>query len=205
MPVGYAIASFTAYTRSNPLPNRIDNAFTQIGTCYLRIYKAETSTFAGSLGVVAVSAIADDLSFTASRTALSSDDSPSIDIPNDASNFGGVNGSKYHARPGVIIRPLEVVSFKPAHQTVDLQIADTDIHSGVPHVDLPSLIIDCFVVQSGYPWGFNPGDAVELSPTRGVNKFQQPVSEPTEIALFTSRLCLVAAARRCRSARCPTA
>ena len=194
-PVGYAIAVTTAYALTDPFPNRIDRAFTGEDTGYLQIANTGGSTFRGSVGTIAVSAFAGDLSFAVDGVTLAPGESISIAIPDDASNVGGFNGPAYQARPGVEIFLRGAMSLGAAHLAVDLLVADADIHSGVPRTDPAGLITDSFVLQGGDPWGFDTGDEFELTQARGTFVFQQAVTEPAGIALLAVPFGLLARRR----------
>lgn len=198
VPVGYAISIATAYALSNPFPNRIDRAFAKPDTGYLRMSNTGDTTFIGSVGTTAVTAFAGDMSFSASGIVLAPGDSISIAIPDDASDVGGFNGPAFQARPGVKIWLHGVVSTGSESEPVDLTIADADIHSGVIRKDPLGLMTDSFVLQGGDPWGFDPGDAFELSQAQGNFVFQQAAPEPAGIALFALPIAAPIARRRRR-------
>ena len=195
-PVGYALSIATAYAVSDPFPNRIDFAFVEPDTGYLQIANTGESTFVGSVGTIAVSAFAGDLSFAASGIVLAPGDSISIAIPDDASDVGGFNGPAYFARPGVEIWLRGFVSLGGDTEAVDLLVADADIHSGVVRVAPSGLQTDSFVLQGGDPWGFDPGDAFELSQARGNFVFAQAAPEPGGLAIASLPLALLAVLRR---------
>ncbi|MEI7714239.1 MAG: hypothetical protein WCI94_22590 [Rhodospirillales bacterium] len=195
-PVAYAIAISTAYASANPFPNRIDFAFVEPDTGYLQIANIGESTFVGSVGTVAESVFAGDLSFSASGIVLAPGESISIAIPDDASDVGGFNGPAYFARPGVEIRLRGFVAQAGRSEAVDLLVADADIHSGVWRVAPSGLPTDSFVLQGGDPWGFDPGDAFELSQAQGHFIFQQAAPEPVGLAVLLPPLVLLTLVRR---------
>ena len=199
-PVGYALTVSTAYALTDPFPNRIDNAFVEPDTGYVEIANTGDSTFTGDLGTIAVSAFAGDLSFTAAGIVLAPGDRVSIAIPDDASDVGGFNGPAYQARPGVEVWLRGAVSFASAREAVDLLVADADIHSGVYRVDPRGLITDSYVLHGGDPWGFDPGDTFELSQAQGQFVFQEPVPEPSTIALLAAPLAALRFRRTRRAA-----
>ena len=192
-PVGYALAITTAYALSDPFPNRLDNAFVEPDTGYLQIQNTGDSTFAGSAGTIAISAFAGDLSFVASGIVLAPGDSVSIAIPDDASDVGGFNGPAYQSRPGVEIWLRGFVSLGASTELIDLLIADADIHAGLIRVAPSGLLTDSYVLQGGDPWGFDPGDAFELSQAPGHYTFQQPAPEPGCIGILGIGAALLAA------------
>ena len=196
-PLGYAITIATAYALTDPFPNRIDSAFTEPDTGYVEIANTGDTTFTGSVGTIAVSAFAGDLSFAASGIVLTPGDAVSIAIPDDASDVGGFNGPAYQARPGVEIWLQGVVSVDDTVESVDLLVADADIHSGVFRVDPLGLLTDSYVLQGGDPWGFDTGDDFELSQANGTYVFQQAVPEPGGMGLLVlPSSCLLAMVRR---------
>ena len=197
-PVGYAISIATAYGLSNPFPNRIDRAFTEPDTGYLLIGNTGTSTFTGSVGTTAVSVFAGDLSFSATGIVLAPGDSISIAMPDDSSDVGGFNGPAFQARPGVVIWLRGFVSAGSEIQAVNLSVADADIHSGVVRLDPRGLWTDSFVLQGGDPWGFDAGDAFELSQAPGRFVFQQAAPEPAGFALLALPVAALIALRRRR-------
>ena len=144
-----------------------------------------------------MSAFAGDLSFAASGIVLTPGDAVSIAIPDDASDVGGFNGPAYQARPGVEIWLQGVVSVDDTVESVDLLVADADIHSGVFRVDPLGLLTDSYVLQGGDPWGFDTGDDFELSQANGTYVFQQAVPEPGGMGLLVlPSSCLLAMVRR---------
>lgn len=200
-PVGYLITVTTAYALSDPFPNRIDSAFTEPDTGYLQIGNAGLSTFTGSVGTIAVSAFAGDLSFSAAGIVLAPGDSISIAIPDDASDVGGFNGPAYQARPGVEVWLRGTVAVGSASEPIDLLVADADIHSAVVRTAPSGLRTDSFVLQGGDPWGFDPGDDFELSQAHGTFVFLQAAPEPAGPILFIGLLGLLVAIRRSGSLR----
>jgi hypothetical protein len=176
--VGYSITVMTAYATSDPFPHRIDNAFVEPDTGYFQIVNTGTTTFAGLLGDVAVSANAGDLSFTSGLLTLIPGASVSVAIPDDASDVGGFNGPAYLLRPGVEIFLNGTMSDGPASEAIALLIADADIHSGTARTDSHGLTSDSFVLQGGDPWGFDSGDDFELTQADAVHVFTQSV--PTQ-------------------------
>ncbi len=195
-PVAYAISIATAYASTNPFPNRVDAAFVEPDTGYVQIANTGDSTFVGSVGTVAVSVFAGDLSFATTGIVLAPGDSLSIAIPDDASDVGGFNGPAYFARPGVEIRVRGFVSLGGQTAPIDLLVADADIHSGVVRVAPSGLSTDSFVLQGGDPWGFDPGDAFELSQAQGHYTFAQAAPEPAGWIAWAVPLVLLSACRR---------
>ncbi len=195
-PVAYAIAISTAYASVDPFPNRIDFAFVEPDTGYLQIANIGESTFFGSVGTIAESAFAGDLSFSASGIVLAPGASISIAIPDDASDVGGFNGPAYFARPGVEILLRGFVALAGRSEAVDLRVADADIHSGVWRLAPSGLPTDSFVLQGGDPWGFDSGDAFELSQAQGHFVFQQAAPEPVGRSVLLLSLALLSILRR---------
>jgi hypothetical protein len=197
-PVGYALSVTTAYALGDPFPNRIDSVFAEPDTGYLQIANTGNTTFIGSVGTDAVSAFAGDMSFSASGIVLAPGDSISIAIPYDASNVGGFNRPAYQARPGIQIWMRGFVSAGALTEAISLSVADADIHSGVVQRDPLGLLTDSFVLQGGDPWGFDTGDAFELSQAQGNFVFQQAAPEPAGLALFVLPLAVLVALLRRR-------
>jgi hypothetical protein len=197
-PVGYTFAVTTGYALGDPFPNRIDSALTEPDTGYLEISNTGSTVFTGSVGTIAVSANAGDLSFASGQIVLAPGASISIAIPDDASDVGGYNGPAYQARPGIEIWMRGAVSSATEVETVDLSVADGDIHSGVFRVDPLGLLTDSFVLQGGDPWGFDTGDDFELSQAQGHYTFQQAAPEPAGAMLLTLPILGLFALRRWR-------
>lgn len=167
-PTDYAITVTTAFAQGDPFPNRIDSAFTETSTGYFQIQNTGGAVFSGTVGTIAVSAFAGDLSFTSGDIVLAPGASVSIAIPDNSSVVGGFNGPAYFFRPGVEITLNGVMSAGPLAQAVALLVADADIHSGVARTDGFGLTSDSFVLQGGDPWGFQTADAFALSQAPGV-------------------------------------
>ena len=176
----FAIAITTAYATSDPFPNRLDQAFAGEDTGYFLIANEGAAAFSGTIATVAVSAFAGDLSLRPSPVVLPSGAAVSIAIPFDASNVGGFNGPAYDFRPGVIIVLSGTLSLGGLSSSAVLAVADRDIHSGVFRTDPAGLVTDNFVLQGGDPWGFDTGDAFELSQAWGRYLF---TDAPVELAL----------------------
>ncbi len=181
-PVAFRFEITTAYALTNPFPNRIDSAFTEPDTGYVSIANAGPSTFTGSLGITAASVFAGDLSFKAA-VRMAPGDRVSIAIPDDSSDVGGFAGPAYFARPGIVIFLAGSVADGPDTAPLTLSVADADIHSGVTRLDPYGLFTDSFVLQGGDPWGFDAGDAFELSQAPGHYLFQGTAApEPARLA-----------------------
>lgn len=196
---GYSLTVTTAYATSDPFPNRLDQAFIASDTGYLQIANTGETTFTGTVGTIALSAFAGDLSFTSGPIVLAPGNVVSIAIPDDGSDVCGFNGPPYFFRPGVEIVLNGVVTAGGLSQAVALLVADGDIHSGVARLDIHGLTSDSFVLQGGDPWGFDNGDSFELSQAQGMYVFaqsatgvaeanqsapDQAVPEPASIALL---------------------
>lgn len=200
--VGYSMTVTTAYATANPFPNRLDQFYTGADTGYFQITNTGDSFFTGVVGTIAVSAFAGDLSFASGSILLAPGGSVSVAIPDDASDAGGFNGPAYFFRPGVEITLNGTFSDGILSQAVALLVADADIHSGTPRTDSFGLTSDSFVLQGGDPWGFDPGDAFELSQANGVYVFIQTVPEPRSAAIMMAAM-VVAAIKSRRFRRCP--
>ena len=183
-PIGYSFTVTTAYALENPFLNRIDNAFVEPDTGYLSITNTGNSTFIGTIGTVAISAFAGDLSFSRSGISLTPGMGVSIAIPDDASDVGGFNGPAFFFRPGVEVYLNGIVTNGNASEVVSLLVADADIHSGVVRTDPRGLESDSFVLQGGDPWGFDSGDAFELSQANGTFVFYEAVIEPRGLIIL---------------------
>jgi len=199
--VGYAITITTAFAAADPFPNRLDQAFVQPDTGYFQLANTGDSTFSGVLNTIAVSAFAGDLSFTSGSIVLLPGESASVAIANDSSHVGGFNGPAFFFRPGVQIGLNGTVSDGVVSQAVSLLVADADIHSGVSRIDPAGLTSDSFVLQGGDPWGFDVGDAYELTLADGVFVFAEAVPEPGSAAMLAAGLLLVTGIGRRRRSR----
>ncbi len=196
--VGYSLDVTTAYATADPFANRLDQSFTETSTGYFQLLNTGTATFSGTVGTIAVSAFAGDLSFTSGLITLAPGNSVSVAIPDDSRQVGGFNGPAYFFRPGVEITLSGVVSDGISSQPVSLLVADADIHSGVPRTDGFGLTSDSFVLQGGDPWGFDAGAGFALGQANGVYTFAAAVPEPRTFALLATGLGLLAAQRRGR-------
>jgi hypothetical protein len=201
--IGYSMTITTAFALSDPFVNRIDTAFVESETGYFRVANTGDTTFSGTIGTIAVSAFAGDLSFTSETLVLAPGASVSVAIPDNANDVGGFNGPAYEYRPGVEIALNGAMSSGPLTEAVSLLAADRDIHSGVPRTDGFGLTSDSFVLQGGDPWGFQNDDAFALSQADGLYVFDQPVSEPACASILAGGVILAAAVRR--RFRCPAA
>jgi hypothetical protein len=203
--VGYSITVTTAYAAGNPFLNRIDQSFVEPMTGYFEIENTGDTTFSGIIGTIAVSSFAGDLSFTSGSISLIPGASASVAIPDNSDDVGGFNGPFYEFRPGVEITLNGTMSDGPLSETVDLLVADADIHSGVARVDTHGLTSDSFVLQGGDPWGFQNDDAFALSQADGVFSFTQPVPEPGSAQILATALTVAVICRRHRAFRSPLA
>jgi hypothetical protein len=183
-PIGYEIQVTTAYAAGNPFGNRIDKAYVEPTTGYFQIANIGETTFAGTVGTIAVSSFAGDLSFNSAPLVLRPGQSISVAIPNDAANVGGFNGPFYFYRPGVEITLNGTISDSLLSETVSLLVADRDIHSGVPRTDEYGLTSDSFVLQGGDPWGFQTAKAFALSQSNGAYIFAESVPEPASLSVL---------------------
>ena len=165
--VEYRFDLTTAYATSNPFPNRIDSAFTAADTGFILIVNAGPSDYRGIVRIVAVSPFAGDMGFNLPSGFIPSGGSVSIAMPNDSSDVGGFNGPAFFFRPGAIVYLEGIVSANGESAPVKVAAADLDIHSGVFRVDPNGLTTDNFVLQGGDPFGFDNGDAFELSQAWG--------------------------------------
>ena len=161
--VPYRFDITTAYAATDPFPNRLDSAFTAGDTGYLQIVNAGTSEYRGIIRTIALSPFAGDMGYDLEDGTIPAGGTVSIAIPNDASDVGGFNGPAFFFRPGVIIYLEGTVGGAP----VKVAVADLDIHSGVFRTDPNGLVTDNFVLQGGDPFGFDNGDAFELSQAWG--------------------------------------
>ena len=67
--VGYSLTVTTAYSAGDPFLNRIDQSFVEPMTGYFQVQNTGDTTFSGTVGTIAVSSFAGDLSFTSARSA----------------------------------------------------------------------------------------------------------------------------------------
>ncbi len=199
--VGYSITVTTAFAPSDPFLNRIDQSYVQPVTGYFQVENTGDTTFSGSIGTIAVSSFAGDLSFTSGLISLLPGASVSVAIPDNSDDVGGFNGPFYEFRPGVEISLNGTMSDGPLSETVNLLVADADIHSGVVRTDTHGLTTDSFVLQGGDPWGYQNDDAFALSQADGVYAFTQPVPEPGSAAILATALTAAVIGRRRRAFR----
>ncbi len=195
-PVGYALTIVTAYATADPFQNQIDNVYIQPTTGYFEVENTGSTVYTGTVATIAVSAFAGDMSFRSKVLTLAPGQAISVAIPNNSANVGGFNGPAYYARPGIEILLDGVISDGTVSETVSLQIADADIHSGVFRTDRYGLTSDSFVLQGGDPWGFDSGGNFGLSQTYGTYTFQQDVPEPAPWMLLALPLLGMLAVRR---------
>ncbi len=188
VPLAYEITLTTAYATANPFPNRVDSFYIEPDTGFLRIANTGPTAFRGTIRTIAVSAFAGDLSFTLPNTTLAAGHSISIAMAFDSSDVGGYNGPAYFYRPGIQIYLSGVMTDGTDTMAVDLMVADRDIHSGVYRTTPSGLTTDSFVLQGGDPWGFDPGDAFELSQANGTFVFRNPVPAPPATPLLLGLL-----------------
>ena len=187
---GYRFVVTTAYSVGDPFANQIDTNFIEPDTGFFQIANSGASTFSGVISTIAVSSFAGDLSWKSNLVTLAPGASVSVGIPDDSSAVGGFNGPYYFYRPGVEIVLQGTVSDNTGAQSVNLLVADRDIHSGIVQTDPFGLQSDSFVLQGGDPWGFNNGNAYALSQPYGVYVFSQPMPEPSSSLLLLPWLVL---------------
>jgi hypothetical protein len=185
-PVGYSLTVSTAYAVADPFPDRIDSAFVEPGTGYFQIQNSGSTVFTGTIGDIAISAFAGDLSFRSALLTLAPGQSVSVAIPFNSANVGGFNGEAYLYRPGVEITLDGEVSDGSSADAVSLLVADRDIHSGVWRTDQYTLTSDSFVLQGGDPWGFDTGVEYATSLASGTYVFAQSAPEPGSLAILTT-------------------
>jgi hypothetical protein len=199
-PSGYTITITTAYANGDPFPNRIDSVYTQPDTGFFQVAISGEATFSGVIGTIAVSAFAGDLSFCSGPLVLAPGDSVSVAIRYDSSSVGGFNGPAYFYRPGVEIYLSGSLSDGTNTQSLNLLIADRDIHSGIWRTDQFNLSSDSFVLQGGDPWGFDTDNSFATSLAYGVYAVGGTVPEPGSLATLAGALVVLSSAR-CRSRR----
>jgi hypothetical protein len=202
LPTGYEFSITTAYANANPFGNRIDTAYTEPSTGYIQIVNTGQTTFAGILGTIALSVNAGNMSFTSAPLVLAPGADVSIAVANNSAVVAGFNGPAYFYRPGVEIYLTGIVSTAWGEsETIDLLVADRDIHSGVWRTDRFGLDTDSFVLQGGDPWGFDSGYDFAISQAEGVYVFAQAAPEPASAACLAAGLTLLSATRRRFKAR----
>jgi hypothetical protein len=138
---------YHAYAAGDPFANRIDTSCPEPDTGHFQIQNTGDTTFRGSVGTIAVSAFACDLSFTSGSVVIMPGTSVSVAIPDNSADVGGFNGPAYDFRPGVEIALNGVMSSGSLTEVVALLVADAEIHSGVPRPDRFGLTSDSFVLQ----------------------------------------------------------
>ena len=188
--IGYTFTITTAFHAGDPFGNRLDHAFVEpYGTGYFQVENTGLTTFTGTIGDLAVSAFAGDLSFTSDVVTLVPGQAVSVGIPDNSADVGGFNGPAYYFRPGVVIEIDGYVTNGQSDEPVDLMIADRDIASGVFLTDRWGLTSDSFVLQGGDPWGFADPTAWALALADGVAVIHEPVAEPGSLGAFSVGLC----------------
>jgi hypothetical protein len=199
--VGYQLTITTAYADGDPFGNRIDTNFNEPDDGFFQVANTGDTVFTGTISTIAISSFAGDLSWVSPVVTVGAGQAVSVAIPDDAKAVGGFNGPFYYYRPGIEIALVGTISDLTGQETVNLLVADRDIHSGISRVDPFGLVSDSFVLQGGDPWGFNSGDAFALSQAFGVYAFTQPVPEPPVPALM-GLTCLALRRRRFRCRGC---
>ena len=184
--VSYRFDITTAYATSNPFPNRLDTAFTADDTGYLQIANIGTADYRGIIRLVAHPGVpgVDDMSFDLPNGFIPAGGVVSIAVPNDASDVGGFNAPLGSFQPGIILYLEGTVIHDGASAGIKIAVQDLDIHSGVIRTDSYGYQTDSFVLQGGDPFGFDNGDAFELSQNFGHYTVTGLVSEPRIAAIL---------------------
>ncbi len=194
--IGYSITITTAYANGNPFANQINTVWSEPDTGYIQIVNTGETTFSGVIGTIADAAFAGDLSFASDPLVLAPGAAVSIAMWYNSASVGGFNAPYYTYGPGTEIYLDGSMSDAAGSETVNLLVADRDIHSGVPRTDPNGLTSDSFVLQGGDPWGLDNGSAYALSQADGVYVFSQAVTEPGSAACLAAGLVPLLAARR---------
>jgi hypothetical protein len=139
---------------------------------YFTVTNNGTSTFTGTVGVVAVGGCAygpygPDESESVPGVTLGPGASILIVLNGDSSNncgFNGTNGAQ-------IFLTGAVTDTAGCVQNVDLRVYDKDIHSGVFNENPCGETTDAYVLQGGSPSGCDTGDDYEVSQAPGHYSF----------------------------------
>ena len=200
--VAYRFDVTSAYATADPFPNRLDTSAAGTDTGYVQIVNAGNSDYGGILRLVAVSPLGVDMGFSFANGVLPAGGSVSIAIANDASDAGGFNGPAGTFRPGAIVYLEGFVTAGNESEPVKLAVQDLDLHSGVFRTDPNGLRTDDFVLQGGDPFGFDNGDAFELSQAWGhATLAGVVVPEPGMLWAFALALTALLPARVLRASR----
>lgn len=164
----YDLLVKTTYGFGPPLPGtQLNNSSASPDTGYLYFQNVGPSTFTGTLGTLAVSNFAGDLSFTSGLLTLNPGDSVYITIGDESSNVGGFNGPFGADQPG--IQALINGDFNGT--PVALSVFDSAIHSGVFRTNPYGQVLDSYVLQGGDSFGRDTGDDFEVTQAFGVHEF----------------------------------
>jgi hypothetical protein len=87
--VGYSLTVTTSYAAGDPFPNRIDQFFVKPMTGYFQVENTGDTTFSGTIGTIAVSSFAGDLSFASGFISLLPGASVSVAIADNSDDVGG--------------------------------------------------------------------------------------------------------------------
>lgn len=188
--VGFDIQITTGYGFGDPFPNFLGGGTPSPDTGFVEFTNLGSTTFTGTLGTVAVSNFAGDVSFSSSLT-LAPGQSVSIAIGNESSNVGGFNGPFGTTQPGVLVFLNGLFN---GTESVNLSVNDSNIHSGVFRTaPCDGISSDSYVLQGGAPTGCDNGDGFETTQAQGTFTFFESsgggrVPEPGSLALMGTGL-----------------
>jgi hypothetical protein len=183
--VGYKFDVTTEYLTSNPAgATFLGGGTPSPDTGFFVITNSGTTTFSGTIGDLAVSNFAGDLSFTSGALTLAPGQSVSIAIGNESSNVGGFNGPFNTSTPDLGVQIL-ISGQMNGTEAVNLSVYDSQIHSGVPRTNPFGVTLDNYVLQGGDPFGRDTFDTYEESQAFGnFQFFEAVVPEPASLTLL---------------------
>jgi VPDSG-CTERM motif len=159
----FSLTGTASYSFSAPPGTFLGGGAPSPDTAFVSLFNNGPSTFAGTLGTVAVSQFAGDLSFTSAPFTLGPGDTVVMAIDSESSNVGGFNGPFGSTQPGVQV----LVNGTAGGNAISFSIFDRDIHSGVPRLNPFGITLDSYILQGGDPLGRDTGDDFEVTQAPG--------------------------------------